>query len=75
MSAPVTARVRAGAHVLGLNYDQVADLPIDTRDLSACIDRGLVTMLALIDAEGNVTEAPELPVPAVTAPGGCGCGK
>lgn len=75
MSAPVTARVRAKAHVLGLNYDQVADVPMDTRDLQACVDRQLVELLAVIDAEGNITTVDQLPAPPVTATSGCGCGK
>lgn len=74
MAGVVTARVRANAHVLGLNYDQVADLPMDTRDLQACVDRQLVTLLAVIDSEGNVTEAAQLPVPEVSERP-CGCGK
>jgi hypothetical protein len=47
---------------------------MDTRDLQACVDRQLVTLLALIDSDGNVTEAEALPVPDVTARP-CGCGK
>lgn len=64
-----TIRVQAQAFVLGLAYGEIAVLPIDTRDLDACLSKGLVVAL---DENGQPIDPP---APVFERKGGCGCGR
>jgi hypothetical protein len=64
-----TVRVQAQAFVLGLAYGEIAELPVGTRDLDACLSKGLVVAL---DVDGKQI-AP--PAAVFDRPGGCGCSK
>lgn len=70
VAAPVeTIRVQAQAFVLGLAYGEIATLPVDTRDLDACLSKRLVVAL---DVNGEQIEPPAA---VFDRPGGCGCSK
>lgn len=68
-SAPATIRVQAQAYVLGLAWGEIAELPIDTHELDACLSKGLVVAL---DVDGQPMQAP---APVFERRGGCGCGR